>query len=86
MEGGGGVPNTKVTKSSERNNTTGKQNYWISGLSEYNHFYSLLQAYLNDLITSLVLNICPLSGHVSSNCIYLDKQAQTRQNKPLPHF
>ena len=35
--GGGGVPNIKVAKSSERNNTTGKQNYWISGLSEYNN-------------------------------------------------
>ena len=35
--GGGGVPNIKVTKSSERNNTTGKQNDWISGLSEYNN-------------------------------------------------
>ena len=37
---GGGLPiNIKVTKSSERNNTTGKQNDWISGLSEYNHFF-----------------------------------------------
>ena len=84
MGGGGGVPSIKVTKSSERNNTTGKQNDWISGLSEYNTFYSLL--YLNCLITCLVLSICPISGHVSSNCINFDKQAQTRQHKPLPHF
>ena len=34
---GAGVPNIKVTKSSERNNTTGKQNDWISELSEYNN-------------------------------------------------
>ena len=80
---GGGVPNIKVTKSSERNNTTGKQNDWISGHSEYNNS-SLL--YLNNVITCLILSICPPSGHVSSNYIHLDKQGHTRQNKPLPHF
>ena len=42
MEEGGGIPNIKVTKQSERNNTTGTctflslVNDWISGLSENN--------------------------------------------------
>ena len=33
-----------------------------------------------------MLSDCSLSGHVSSNCIHSDKQAQTRQNKPLHNF
>ena len=61
-------------------------NYWISGLSENNLIFFNSLLYLNNFIKCLVLSDCLLSGHVSSNCIHSDKQAQTRQNKPLHHF
>ena len=85
--GGGGYPTSKWQSHLKAITQRGHLvNDWISGLSENNLIFLNSLLYLNNLITCLVLSDCSLSGHVSSNCIHSDKQAQTRQNKPLHHF
>ena len=85
--GGGGYPTSKWQSHLKAITQRGHLvNDWISGLSENNLIYFNSLLYLNNLITCLVLSDCSLRGHVSSNCIHSDKQAQTRQNKPLHHF
>ena len=84
MEGGGGYPTSKWQSHLNAITQPGNKMIGLVGSPSTIILYSLL--YLNNLITCLILSICPPSGHVSSNYIHLDKQGHTRQSKPLPNF
>ena len=82
--GGGRYPTSKWQSHLNAITQPGNKIIGLVGSPSTIILYSLL--YLNNLITCLILSICPPSGHVSSNYIHLHKQGHTRQNKPLPHF